>query len=128
MVATDAGERPALARSVVLDKDGTLDGGAAMTTDLPLVTRSDDRAWGAPVFTGTRVPVDTLFEYPETGETLEELLRQFPTVTGPCLHEGAARRDVAGRGLDLLPDHEATTVLQAGSRGSRTGSCFGWPS
>lgn len=47
----------------------------------PLITRSDDRAWGAAVFAGTRVPVDTLFEYLETGETLEEFLRQFPTVT-----------------------------------------------
>jgi uncharacterized protein (DUF433 family) len=50
-------------------------------TDRPLITRSDDRAWGAAVFAGTRVPVDTLFEYLEAGETLEEFLRQFPTVT-----------------------------------------------
>jgi uncharacterized protein (DUF433 family) len=52
-----------------------------MTTREPLVTRSDDLAWGAAVFAGTRVPVDTLFEYLEAGETLEEFLRQFPTVT-----------------------------------------------
>jgi len=52
-----------------------------MTAKKPLITRSDDRAWGAAVFAGTRVPVDTLFEYLETGETLDEFLRQFPTVT-----------------------------------------------
>ena len=52
-----------------------------MTAKKPLVTRSDDRAWGASVFAGTRVPVDTLFEYLEAGETLEEFLKQFPTVT-----------------------------------------------
>ena len=52
-----------------------------MTTNKPRVTRSDDLAWGASVFAGTRVPVDTLFEYLEAGETLEEFLRQFPTVT-----------------------------------------------
>jgi len=46
-----------------------------------LVTRSPDRAWGATVFSGTRVPVETLFDYLETGETLDEFLRQFPTVT-----------------------------------------------
>ncbi len=46
-----------------------------------LVTRSRDRAWGAPVFAGTRVPVETLFDYLEAGETLDEFLRQFPTVT-----------------------------------------------
>ena len=47
------------------------------------MTRSDDRAWGASVFAGTRVPVDTLFEYLEAGETLGEFLKQFPTVTRP---------------------------------------------
>lgn len=46
-----------------------------------LVTRSRDRAWGATVFAGTRVPVGTLFDYLEAGETLDEFLRQFPTVT-----------------------------------------------
>ena len=46
-----------------------------------LVSRSRDRAWGATVFSGTRVPVDTLFDYLEAGETLEEFLVQFPTVT-----------------------------------------------
>lgn len=46
-----------------------------------LITRSDDIAWGARVFAGTRVPVDTLFEYLGSGETLDEFLRQFPTVT-----------------------------------------------
>jgi uncharacterized protein (DUF433 family) len=46
-----------------------------------LVTRSRDRAWGATVFAGTRVPVDTLFEYVEAGDTLDEFLHQFPTVT-----------------------------------------------
>ena len=54
-----------------------------MATPEPLVTRSDDRAWGASVFAGTRVPVDTLFEYLEAGETLGEFLNQFPTVTRP---------------------------------------------
>jgi len=52
-----------------------------MTSAKPLVTQSDDRAWGATVFAGTRVPVDTLFEYLEAGDTLDEFLRQFPTVT-----------------------------------------------
>jgi uncharacterized protein (DUF433 family) len=47
----------------------------------PVVTRSRDRAWGATVFSGTRVPVETLFDYVEAGETLDEFLRQFPTVT-----------------------------------------------
>jgi uncharacterized protein (DUF433 family) len=36
---------------------------------------------GAPVFAGTRVPINHLFEYIESGETLSEFLRQFPSVT-----------------------------------------------
>lgn len=36
---------------------------------------------GTPVFVGTRVPVQTLFDYLEGGETLTEFLRQFPSVT-----------------------------------------------
>ncbi len=35
---------------------------------------------GTPVFTGTRVPVRSLFDYLEGGETLDEFLRQFPSV------------------------------------------------
>ena len=46
-----------------------------------LVTQSPDRAWGATVFAGTRVPVETLFDYLQAGETLGEFLRQFSTVT-----------------------------------------------
>ncbi len=36
---------------------------------------------GAAVFAGTRVPVSTLFEYLEAGDTLDEFLRDFPTVS-----------------------------------------------
>ena len=36
---------------------------------------------GVPVFTGTRVPIGHLFEYLESGETLDEFLDQFPSVT-----------------------------------------------
>lgn len=36
---------------------------------------------GTPVFIGTRVPVQSLFDYLEGGETLDEFLRQFPSVS-----------------------------------------------
>jgi uncharacterized protein (DUF433 family) len=36
---------------------------------------------GAPVFTGTRVPVTALLENLEAGVSLEEFLDNFPTVT-----------------------------------------------
>ncbi|HEU4888881.1 MAG TPA: DUF433 domain-containing protein [Thermoanaerobaculia bacterium] len=36
---------------------------------------------GTPVFAGTRVPAQTLLVYLEKGETLEEFLDNYPTVT-----------------------------------------------
>ena len=36
---------------------------------------------GTPVFRGTRVPIQALFDYLEAGETLEEFLQGFPTVS-----------------------------------------------
>lgn len=36
---------------------------------------------GTPVFVGTRVPVQTLILYLERGETLDQFLDNFPTVS-----------------------------------------------
>jgi uncharacterized protein (DUF433 family) len=36
---------------------------------------------GQPVFLGTRVPVETLFDHLEAGVSLNEFLEDFPTVT-----------------------------------------------
>ncbi|HWS70536.1 MAG TPA: DUF433 domain-containing protein [Thermoanaerobaculia bacterium] len=36
---------------------------------------------GTPVFVGTRVPVYNLFDYLEAGDSLEEFLDAFPSVT-----------------------------------------------
>ena len=45
------------------------------------ITHSDSEIMsGTPVFVGTRVPVRSLFDYLEGGETLEEFLHQFPSV------------------------------------------------
>lgn len=35
---------------------------------------------GTPVFRGTRVPIQNLFDYLEGGESLDEFLAQFPSV------------------------------------------------
>lgn len=45
------------------------------------VTRDSDVMHGTPVFLGTRVPVQTLFDYLENGESLDEFLEGFPTVS-----------------------------------------------
>ena len=36
---------------------------------------------GTPVLAGTRVPVQTLFEYLEAGDTIDDFLEGFPTVS-----------------------------------------------
>ena len=46
-----------------------------------LITTDPDILGGTPVFTGTRVPVKTLFDYLEDDYSLEEFLDCFPTVT-----------------------------------------------
>ena len=56
---------------------------------------------GTPVFVGTRVPVQSLFDYLEGGETLDEFLRQFPSV----------KREQAVAALDM-----ARESLLAGAR------------
>lgn len=52
-----------------------------MSVPDPLITTSPDRLSGTPVFGGTRVPVQTLIDYLESGDTLDAFLRDFPSVT-----------------------------------------------
>ncbi|PYS78284.1 MAG: hypothetical protein DMF66_06920 [Acidobacteria bacterium] len=46
-----------------------------------LIEVDPEKLGGTPVFYGTRVPVQNLFDCLEVGETLDEFLDQFPTVT-----------------------------------------------
>jgi len=45
-----------------------------------VISRSPDVMSGAPVFAGTRVPVQSLLDYLAGGHPLEEFLEDFPTV------------------------------------------------
>jgi uncharacterized protein (DUF433 family) len=47
----------------------------------PLITASPERLGGTPVFSGTRVPVQSLIEYLEAGDTLDTFLEEFPSVS-----------------------------------------------
>jgi len=76
--------------------------GSRLMTSKPPVVHSDPQILGGtPVFVGTRVPVQTLFDYLEGGETLDEFLREFPSV----------KRDQAIAVLDMARDS-----LLAGAR------------
>ncbi len=56
---------------------------------------------GAPVFTGSRVPVQTLFDYVLDGYTLDQFLDYFPTV----------RREDAVRVLQVAGEYLLNGVL-----------------
>jgi uncharacterized protein (DUF433 family) len=47
----------------------------------PVISRSLDVMGGAAVFYGTRVPVQTLLDYLEAGESIDDFLKGFPSVT-----------------------------------------------
>jgi uncharacterized protein (DUF433 family) len=68
-----------------------------------IIVKDPEILGGAPVFRGTRVPYQALLDYLEGGETLEEFLDDFPTVTREAavaaLELGKARES----GEDALP-------------------------
>ena len=56
---------------------------------------------GTPVFCGTRVPVQTLIEYFEAGDSIDEFLEGFPGVTREQVMAFLeARRDKAVRKIN----------------------------
>ena len=52
-----------------------------MTDQRHVVHTDPEIMGGTPVFVGTRVPVQSLFDYLEAGDSLEEFLEAFPTVS-----------------------------------------------
>ena len=46
-----------------------------------LIETNPNKMSGTPVFCGTRVPIRNLFDCIEEGETIDQFLEQFPTVT-----------------------------------------------
>ena len=46
-----------------------------------VIVKDPDILGGTPVFRGTRVPLQALFDSIESGETLEEFLEGFPSVS-----------------------------------------------
>ncbi len=52
-----------------------------MPENSPVISTSPDVMGGTPVFAGTRVPVKTLLDYLKAGESIDDFLDGFPTVT-----------------------------------------------
>ena len=66
----------------------------------PLVTTSADWLGGEPCFTGRRVAIKALFDYLKAGQTLEDFLADFPSVSR---EHAVAVIDLANRAV-ALPD------------------------
>jgi uncharacterized protein (DUF433 family) len=69
------------------------DADSIMPTKVPVIHSDPEILSGTQVFVGTRVPVQSLFDYLEGGDTLDEFLTQFPSV----------RREQAIAALEFLP-------------------------
>jgi len=52
-----------------------------MSPSKKLIEQHKDILGGTPVFKGTRVPVQTFFEYLEADHSIQEFLEDFPTVS-----------------------------------------------
>lgn len=63
--------------------DASLEGDEIEQSDprFRLIWMNPERVSGAPCFFGTRVPVQTLFDYIEAGDTIDDFLDGFPPIT-----------------------------------------------
>ncbi|MBE9143510.1 DUF433 domain-containing protein [Planktothrix mougeotii] len=52
-----------------------------MPENSSIISISTEIMGGTPVFLGTRVPIQTLFDYLEAGESIDDFLEGFPTVS-----------------------------------------------
>jgi len=52
-----------------------------MTAKQKVIERNPEILGGAPVFAGTRVPLRNLIDFLEAGDTLDDFLDAFPSVT-----------------------------------------------
>jgi uncharacterized protein (DUF433 family) len=66
-----------------------------------VICRDPEVMGGTPVFCGTRVPMQALIEYLEAGDTIDEFLEGFPTVTREQVMAFLeARRDKTARKIN----------------------------
>src|SRR4029077_14902155 len=52
-----------------------------VSMEQPVVSRNPEVMGGTPVFSGSRVPVQTLLDYLEGSDSIDEFLEGFPSVT-----------------------------------------------
>ena len=89
-----------------------------MQTESQTVVHSDpDILAGTPVFRGTRVPVQSLFDYLEGGETLDEFLDQFPSVSKKQALAALVAHEKALPFAPLVPNAVTIEAMKEARRG-----------
>lgn len=77
--------RPTLKNPILMEIDKLLSTEAGsqrlMVKDSSIISASPEIMGGTPVFAGTRVPIQTLLDYLKAGESIDDFLDGFPTVT-----------------------------------------------
>ena len=72
--------------------------------DKSVIYRSSEVQGGTPVFLGTRVPVETLLDYLEAGDCLDDFLGEYPSVTR---EQALAALEIAREALLVNSDEAA---------------------
>ena len=76
----------------------------------PAINSNPDIMGGTPCFTGTRVPFQTLLDYLEAGDSVDQFVVDFPTVSR---EKAVAALQLAGE--PALAPHTALSVVDMGS-------------
>jgi uncharacterized protein (DUF433 family) len=75
-----------------------------MNTKSPPIQQDDEVLGGTLVFTGTRVPVHTLMAYIAGGDTIDDFLDDFPTVSREQVIETLQMSEMLLANADARPD------------------------
>ena len=73
-----------------------------METRQPVIHSDPEIRSGVPVFVGTRVPVQTLLDYLEDGDSLDVFLDHFPSVSREPREQAVAVLEMA---KEMLVEH-----------------------
>ena len=88
-----------------------------MTKEQPTVSRNPDVMGGTAAFHGTRVPVQTLLDYREAGESIDDFLEGFPSVS----RENVVTFLAAREGEFYHPDDDEWASIQQGFAQAKLG-------
>ena len=66
---------------------------------IPAITRDPEIHSGAPVFSGTRIAVKVLFDYLEDGQTVDDFVSHYPSISR---EQAIAALEEVGERLEVI--------------------------